>query len=80
MTRHPNEMRPVPSNDDQNEVEWGANVEIEGAIDAVCRALGLDHRSAERRRRVAHGVVSTWRSGRRLPLNLVSAGFDAVGV
>jgi hypothetical protein len=77
MTRHPNDKRPVPNNDD---VEPGAHAEIEGAIDAVCCELGFDHRSDERRRRVAHGVVSTWRSGRRLPLNLVSAGFDAIGV
>lgn len=53
--------------------------EIERAIEAVCAELGPSACPDERRARVASGIASTWRDGRRLPLNLVSAGLDAVG-
>ncbi|MDQ6436522.1 hypothetical protein RB623_20930 [Mesorhizobium sp. LHD-90] len=53
--------------------------EIERAIEAVCAELGLGASVDERRTRIAFGIKSTWRDGRRLPLNLVSAGLDAVG-
>jgi len=53
--------------------------EIERAIEAVCAEVGLGSRPEERRARIAFRIASTWRNGRRLPLNLVSAGLDAVG-
>ena len=53
--------------------------EIERAVEAVCAELGLVLRADARRERIASGITSTWRDGRRLPLNLVNAGFDAVG-
>jgi hypothetical protein len=53
--------------------------EIERAVEAVCAELGLVRRADERRERVASSIADTWRNGRRLPLNLVKAGFDAVG-
>lgn len=56
-----------------------ARAEIERAIEAVCAELGLGVRPDERRSRIASGIASTWRDGRRLPLNLVNAGLDAVG-
>ncbi len=53
--------------------------EIERAVEAVCSELGLVLRADARRERIASGITSTWRDGRRLPLNLVNAGLDAVG-
>jgi hypothetical protein len=53
--------------------------EIELAIEAVCAEVGLGASPDERRARIAFRIASTWRNGRRLPLNLVSAGLDAVG-
>jgi hypothetical protein len=54
--------------------------EIEPAIEAVCAEVGLGSGPDERRARIAYRIAFTWRNGRRLPLNLVSAGLDAVGV
>jgi hypothetical protein len=60
-------------------LEPAERAEIERAVEAVCAELGLLRRADERRARVASGILDTWRDGRRLPLNLVKAGFDAVG-
>lgn len=50
-----------------------------GATDAVCQELGLRSKSDARRQAVASSIASTWRDGKRLPLNLVNAGLDAIG-
>ena len=60
-------------------LEPSERAEIERAIEAVCAELGLVRRADARRARIASGIASTWRDGRRLPLNLVNAGLDAVG-
>jgi hypothetical protein len=81
MTRY----RTVPGGLDTDAVkrdltlDAAERAEIERAIDAVCAELGLGTRKGERRARVTLGIASTWRQGRRLPLNLVSAGLDAGG-
>jgi hypothetical protein len=81
MTRH----RITPAGLDADAIERDITLdsveraEIERAIEAVCAELGLGQRPDERRARITSGITSTWRDGRRQPLNLVSAGFEAVG-
>lgn len=81
MIRYPT----IPKSLDADSIERdmvldpAGRAEIERAIEAVCWELGFDALRDERRARVASGITSTWRDGRRLPLNLVNAGLDAVG-
>jgi hypothetical protein len=81
MTRYPTMPKGSAGDEIRCEVAFDPTerAEIERAIDAVCAELGLAADPDERRTRIARGIKSTWRDGRRLPLNLVNAGFDAVG-
>lgn len=51
--------------------------DIDLAVAAVWDALGLSGRDDDRGTAVAQGIVETWRTGQRLPLNLVRAGLEA---
>ncbi len=81
MIRQPSRTKPFDADAIERDMtlDATARAEIERAIEAVCAELGLSERPDERRRRIASGIASTWRDGRRLPLNLVNAGLDAVG-
>jgi hypothetical protein len=80
MTRQPSLSKAFDADAIERDmtIDAAARAEIERAIEAVCAELGLGARSDERRSRVAFGITSTWCDGRRLPLNLVNAGLDAV--
>lgn len=47
---------------------------VRSIIDAVCVELGVTGREVARRRAVTDRVMAAYRAGRRLPLNMVSAG------
>lgn len=81
MTRQPSQSKVFDADAIERDMtlDASAKAEIERAIEAVCAELGLGGRADERRVRIASGIASTWRDGRRLPLNLVNAGLDAVG-
>lgn len=51
---------------------------MEGAVDAVCRELGIPRGPA--REAVAQRVLAAYETGRRQPLNLVDAGLRAAGL
>ncbi len=70
---------PILATERDDALKPAERAEIQRAVDAVCAELGLVRRADERRQRIASGIANTWRNGRRLPLNLVKAGFDAVG-
>jgi len=53
--------------------------DIDLAVKAVCDALGVRRRDDHRGAAVEQGIVETWRTGQRLPLNLVRAGLEAAG-
>ncbi len=77
MTHH--EIECPPDRDDGfAEFDATARGEIGLALDAVCAELGLDGSRDTSRAKIASGIATTWRDGRRHPLNLVHAGLDAV--
>lgn len=47
---------------------------MQSVIEAVCSELGVTAREKARRMAVAERVMSAYRHGERLPLNMVSAG------
>lgn len=48
--------------------------QVQPVIDAVCRELGVSANDPVRARAIADRVVSAYRRGRQLPLNMVDAG------
>ncbi len=67
---------PVMSEKDFRDLDEDARVAIVSVADAVSAAAGYAAGDARRAAVKAH-VGSSWRQGHRLPLDLVSAGFDA---
>ncbi len=47
---------------------------MQSVIEAVCSELGVTERERARRKAVADRVMSAYRKGDRLPLNMVHAG------
>lgn len=49
---------------------------MQSVIDAVCSELGVTERERARRHAVAERVMAAYRTGFRLPLNMVHAGLS----
>lgn len=47
---------------------------MQSVIEAVCSELGVTERERARRKAVAERVMTAYRKGARLPLNMVHAG------
>jgi hypothetical protein len=50
--------------------------DMQTVIDAVCIELGLGDSDKLRREAIAERVMTAYRGGRRLPLNMVNAGLS----
>lgn len=50
--------------------------QMQSVVDAVCGELGLAENEMARRKAVAERVMTAYRRGRHLPLNMVEAGLS----
>lgn len=77
MTHHQQMQLDIDAIERELMLDRAARADIEVAAAAVLSELGLCDGKDFRRRQVVTRMATSWQSGRRLPLHLVSAGLDA---